>query len=372
MHITSTINSRTQSIDDIPVILVNLEGKTKFLPRPEKYEELDRLVRDYYTVDTRAGLHFEVCSWDVCAGQNVEVTEAAYPFLAPLLDSVSVVVVQDGRARVMPTPSATPPLRGDDEIEDEQAVRDHLAESESSHGRATESPPCRVPKVESEDEEVFVGSRYGDDDGDRSVHVDDDDGDDDEEAEEEDAPHARQVLNQEFPSERKQAKRKVVRDEEEDAPQPRVAKQEFPSERTSSKTKAPPKPRAESSKAPTAKSRGAASRSDDTAESSHVDADERFKVYVSGPRPEHRAEFMTRGGHLVKKVLSGVCRTFDLDMAHAKLMLCMQLPNEHGENEVVQFECANDDTVARSGIKPNAKLIVRVEREVYDDEEEED
>lgn len=48
-------------------------------------------------------------------------------------------------------------------------------------------------------------------------------------------------------------------------------------------------------------------------------------------------------------------------------MLCMPLPNEDGEIEVVHFECANDETIARSGVKPNAKLVVRVG---YEDEEE--
>jgi hypothetical protein len=62
---------------------------------------MDHLVRDYFQVDSRAGLKFEVSSWDVCGGQNVEVTEAAYPFLAPLLDRVSIVVVPDGACVVL-------------------------------------------------------------------------------------------------------------------------------------------------------------------------------------------------------------------------------------------------------------------------------
>ncbi|KAJ7348971.1 hypothetical protein DFH08DRAFT_863968 [Mycena albidolilacea] len=387
MHIISTINQKTQSDGDIPVVLVTLDANSKFLPRPESYEAMDHLVRDYFEVGSRAGLKFEVSSWDVCGGQNVEVTEAAYPFLAPLLDCVSVVVVPDGRNRAMPTPSATPPLRGgDEEIADEQAVQDHLAEAESSNGRATTSPPPRrALKVESEDEdeEVFVGSNYGDDDVNESVNIHDDEEEEhEEEEEEEDAPHARRVLNKAFPSAKKQAKRKIVQDSDEDEPAPVpparvVVKQEIPAERPSTsqakpKPKPAPKAHAESSKAPAPKSRGAANRSEDAGESSRAnangsDTDERFKVYVTGPEPDHRAEFMTRGGHLVRKVLAGVCRTFDLDPEHAKLMLCMPLPNGDGEIEVVHFECANDETIARSGVKPNAKLIVRVG---YEDEED--
>ncbi|KAJ7253382.1 hypothetical protein B0H12DRAFT_1219225 [Mycena haematopus] len=402
MHISSTI---TKTQGDIPVVLITLDGNRKFLPRPETYEEMDRLVREHYQVDSRTRLQFEVSSWDVCAGQSAEVTEAAYPLLVPLLDSVSAVVVQGVRHRAMPSPSATPPLPAEDEIEDEQTVQDHLAESH--HGRGTESPARRAPNVESEDEEVFVGSMYGDDEVDRLDRENEDDGDEEEEEEEEDeleedAPHARQVLNKEFPSGSKQAKRKVVQDDEEqedvppmrqvpskalpaerkpgkgkvvqeedEVPSPRPVKQEPLEEKPQVKAKAAPKPHAESSKAPTPKapkSRGLANRSADTAESSHGASgiDERFKVHIKGPRPGDKAEFMTRGGHIVGKVLAGACKTFNLDIDHAKLMLCMPMV-EDGEIQMVHFECDRDETVARSGISPNSKLIVRVE---YEDAEE--
>ncbi|KAJ6500678.1 hypothetical protein C8R45DRAFT_1092753 [Mycena sanguinolenta] len=318
---------------------------------------------------------------------------------------MSVVVIQGARHRAIPTPSATPPLRGEDEIEDEQAIHDHLAEPESSHGRATESPPRRAANVESEDEEVFVGSRYGDDEADRSARANDFDDDEEEqeeedELEEEDAPHARQVLNKEYPSERRQAKRKIVHDsdedeeeeaphtrqvlskelsagkkqakgrvvkeEDEDAPSARLVKQEPVEEKTQGKVKAAPKVRAESSKAPAAngppKSRGPANRSVGTPESSRVvsDPEERFKVHVTGPKPDNKAEFMTRGGHLVRKVLAGVCKNFDLDIDHAKLLLCMPILNDDGEVEMAQFECDKNETMARSGVQPNSKLVVRV------------
>ncbi|KAF8191539.1 hypothetical protein K438DRAFT_1830690 [Mycena galopus ATCC 62051] len=409
MHIVSTV-TKTQATD-VPVVLITLDGNRKFLPRPETYEAMDRLVREHYQVDSHAGLKFEVSCWDVCAGQSVEVTEAAYPLLVPLLDSVSVVVVQGGRHRAMPTPSATPSLR-EDEIEDsdEQAVREHLAAApEPSSGRATESPPRRAPKVESEDdEEVFVGSRYCSD-ADRSVSLHDDD-DEEEDEEEEDAPHARQVLSKEFPSAKRRAKSRVVPDDEDELEEEvpsahQVVRKEVASERKQAKGKvvqgdedereppAParivkqeplgekpqvkplrttPKPHAESSKAAAAaKSREPTNRPDDTAESSRVASvkDERFKVYISGPRPEHKAEFMTRGGHVVRKVLAGACKTFDLDLEHAKLMVCTPIPNDDGVIEMAQFECEKGETIARSGVVPNSKLVVRIE---YGDEDEDE
>ena len=47
----------------------------------------------------------------------------------------------------------------------------------------------------------------------------------------------------------------------------------------------------------------------------------------------------------------------------------MPIVNENGETEVVHFECANDETIAHSGVKPNSKLVVRIEQQ-YEDEDE--
>jgi len=45
------------------------------------------------------------------------------------------------------------------------------------------------------------------------------------------------------------------------------------------------------------------------------DPEERFNVIISGPGPDQEAEFKTRGKHLVRKVLAGACKTFELDFA---------------------------------------------------------
>ncbi|KAJ7042098.1 hypothetical protein C8F04DRAFT_1078287 [Mycena alexandri] len=346
MHITSTINPRTQSgADDVPVVLVTLGGRSKLLARPSTYKEMQRLVRSHYDIDAHAGLQFEVSSWDICGGQNVEITESAYPHLVALLDSVFVVVAQAGqRDRMMPSPSATPPLRGDDEIEDERTVQKDLAPDHE------EDQSDRAPKVESEEEQedqMLADNAWGEDES-ASVQGDDD-------AEEEDAPHARQVLNNEFPSHRQQARE--------------VARKPTPKARPET-ARAPPAP----APAPApAKPRAVDNRPDSSAESSQMaiaaassDSDERFKVSVTGPGPHDKAEFMTRRGHLVSKVLNGVCKTFKLDAKRAKLMLCIPMEDEDGEVLLHEFECANDETIARSGVKPNSKLIVRV------DEDEED
>ncbi|KAJ7494450.1 hypothetical protein B0H11DRAFT_1911022 [Mycena galericulata] len=335
MHTTSTINPKTQSMNDIPVVLVTLEGKSKFLPRAETYKEMQRLVRAHYDIDNSAVLQFEVSTLDVCGGQNVEVPEAAYALLAPVLDSVSVVVAQSGRDRVMPTPSATPSLPADDGSDDEQSVRDQL-EPEPSRGRTPRSPPrrpaTRAPKVESEEEEIPVRSS-----------------------------------NAENHTEHLSATQEV------EEGQPETPKKLFHIQAKEERTRTPTKVRAgESAAAVAGSSRAPANLFDQTAEPSQdttSDTDERFKVSVTGPRPGHKAEFTTRGGHLVRKVLKGVCKTFKLDITSAKLLLCV--PLEEGDEALV--ECDPEETVAHSGVKPNSRLVVRVgdeEAEVDSDESE--
>ncbi|KAJ7184472.1 hypothetical protein C8R46DRAFT_1343547 [Mycena filopes] len=341
MHISSTINPRTQSTEDIPVVLVTLQGKSKFLSRPATYKELQSLVRSHYEIDARAGLRFEISTLDVSGGQSVEITEGAYPHLVSLLDSVAAVVVQAGqRDRVMPTPSATPPLRGDDELEDERTVQEDLApDSEVTHSD-------RAPKVESEDEpedDIRAEDAWGANES-ASAQGDDE--------EDEDAPPARRVLNVELPSRRQQA--------------------------TGAAKKPTPKVTVKAESATPARARAAGNHLDSSAESSQMalaassDSDERFKVFVTGPGPNDRAEFMTRGRHLVGKVLGGVCRTFKLDAERAKLMLCISMPDEEGDMLVHEFECANDESITRSGVKPNSRLVVRVDEDEDEDDGYED
>ncbi|KAJ6620373.1 hypothetical protein B0H10DRAFT_2022628 [Mycena sp. CBHHK59/15] len=333
MHITSTINPRTQSSDDIPVVLVTFCGKSKFLPRPESYKEMQRIVRFHYEIDARIALRFEVSSWDVCFGQSVEVTEPAYALLAPLLDSVSVVIqeTESGYKRAMPTPSATPPLHGNDEFEDEQTVREEL-EPQSSQGSSMGPgmPAHRRTKVESEDEdedEIPPHSRFEDDE----------------------VPAA-QIPKHEVP--KKEARRQDRHRQEDELPREQSAP--APSKEQTARTET--------------------SHGDDSAESSQPqtasDGDQRFKVFISGPKSEHKAEFMTRGGHLVRKVLGGACKTFKLDSQCARLMLCVTMEDEDGMPVVHQFECANEETMARSGVEPNARLVIVIDETVDEDEED--
>ncbi|KAJ7086404.1 hypothetical protein B0H15DRAFT_844473 [Mycena belliarum] len=252
MHIISTINAKIQSVDDVPVVLVSLEGRRKFLPRPETYKEMQRLVRMHYEVDPLAVLQLHVSTWDVCGGENVEITEATYTLLAPFLESVSIIVAT-GYDRLMPTPSTTPSLRGGDETDDGLSVRERMErEKNQRRAPASQSRPVAAhrPIVESEDEEeVLVQSRY------------------------------RQAPMKEF-----QVKQ-----------EPRAL---APKEHDTSQ----------------AKSSRSVDTAEASLQATTSDADTHFHVLVSGPGEKcQEREFRTRGGHRVSNVLAGVCKKFRLD-----------------------------------------------------------
>jgi hypothetical protein len=64
-------------------------------------QKLQHIVRACYKIDPHATLQFEVSTWDVCAGNSVEVTEAAYVPLAPFMDNVSVVMAYGACHRIL-------------------------------------------------------------------------------------------------------------------------------------------------------------------------------------------------------------------------------------------------------------------------------
>lgn len=49
-------------------------------------------------------------------------------------------------------------------------------------------------------------------------------------------------------------------------------------------------------------------------------------------------------------------------------MLCVSMPEEDGEIRVHQFECAKEETISRSGVKPHSRLVVLIEQDEVEDE----
>jgi hypothetical protein len=54
--------------------------------------------------------------------------------------------------------------------------------------------------------------------------------------------------------------------------------------------------------------------------------DPRFKVFITGPKSDQKAEFMTRGQHSMRKVLGGACKTFNIDSSRYGFFYITVLP----------------------------------------------
>jgi hypothetical protein len=111
------------------------------------------------------------------------------------------------------------------------------------------------------------------------------------------------------------------------------------------------------------------------------DPDARYNVFISGPGPDQEAEFKTRGKHLVKKVLAGACKTFDLDLARYVLccsavewmVYCVSdfawyrahlIVTKVINGEVEYFECPLDQTMAKCGVESGKKFFIHMDEEV--------
>ncbi|KAG7093884.1 hypothetical protein E1B28_007523 [Marasmius oreades] len=506
MHLTNS--SRPQPSQDVPVVIVRLGLKRKFLSRMESYDDMRRVVRQKFNIDDNADLTFEVSDFNVCNNERVEVDETAYPAMAPYMDELHLNVIYTepesssgtkgkGKARELyPTP--TPNVSDEDSV-----VRD---QEESQHAHEISQPPSRVsscernlspPKTQvkhtpasttypEDDEEdgdeqpdgppslpspnrttsikgktpsvapitspplpitcsksksksieppVANGNHKVDELFNDSVIVDDDIVVTGPHAEPE--PQGFVFEPQHFDKkenykERKEEKWKqqiqrheVINVDLDERPQYEEA---GPSSRLPIITPEPPaqtikgeeepkpiskfksagtsrltkpdddeiqkgsitlKPRYKKSaiisrqnpvkaydETPPAATQGPVlheplegQENDD--ENDLIQPDGRFKIYICGPHPDHRAEFMTKARHVLRKVLLGACRTFKLDPKRSCLEQLVVVPEDDGNRELY-FQCDISDTVGKAGLRPGSKLRVMVNDDTDEPDEDND
>ncbi|KAG5733094.1 hypothetical protein E4T56_gene9113, partial [Termitomyces sp. T112] len=98
----------------------------------------------------------------------------------------------------------------------------------------------------------------------------------------------------------------------------------------------------------------------------------RFRVTVHGPHTGQSADFRTRGGHNIRKVLESVCRTFELPFERSRLVL------EDASWGTQYYYCDPEDTIGSCGIDADSQLFVQVDGMTYEnlsqssEEEDED
>ncbi|KAF7323314.1 Zn(2)-C6 fungal-type domain-containing protein [Mycena chlorophos] len=356
MRLTSTINPSTRLEEDVPVLVVALDGKRKFVSRPKTYKDLQRLIRLRFALPEQAVLALHVSTLDVCAGNDVEFTEEEYPLLAPVLDVISVSVAVDGS---IPTPDATPPLSEEEEDGAGNVTVHQEPEAEQNdeedNAEVAEMIINRV-KQESDDEEVFAGSRFG--------------GGSD--TEEERAEARRRVGEALFPEEKpvhvkkEKAETKPLRLQERSAKKAPKVEEEVPV--------VTPKARSHKthrSASPT-KSHGAnLTRVDTTAsERSETNNDpDRFKLKITLSIAGRDRDCNTRAGHKIGKILDKVAENLDVNTKGARIY---RLEYDSEQENYRKIQCGRDQTLreirAWDGMRFEIKLYDEPDSE--DDEEE--
>jgi hypothetical protein len=89
----------------------------------------------------------------------------------------------------------------------------------------------------------------------------------------------------------------------------------------------------------------------------------KFIISVEHRPSEQKTMFKTRGEHTVGKVLSKVCKTFNLDYDRAMLKLIVEV-----EGEELLYDCDTAVTMARAGTTNEARFVIIIAEDDEDDE----
>ncbi|KAI6009866.1 hypothetical protein EDC04DRAFT_2772314 [Pisolithus marmoratus] len=81
---------------------------------------------------------------------------------------------------------------------------------------------------------------------------------------------------------------------------------------------------------------------------------ERIYIIVAHRPSKQESKFAVKASTRVSKVISSVCKSFDLDNSHAKLLLIVDTTEEDGIMENL-FPCDVDDSMMRAGAEPNSE-----------------
>ncbi|KAK0493137.1 hypothetical protein EDD18DRAFT_1180754 [Armillaria luteobubalina] len=354
MYFHSTNNSLARPAEDVPVFLFCFEQRTVFMKRRETYEDMIGALRIKFNIQDDASPVLRVSTLQICNAREIEVSEDAYEAMAPFLDEINIVLVPRSKDKWKGrcvTEDASPALtarRIPSEIERAPSVRtpqaeelfandDHLTDEESRDHEESDVP--QPPNSPSSNESGRSWKNVEESDVERR--------------------NARNPF--------KTGKSTVtVKQEMNEIVPPKAsepsglntspAKKEHPSG-LRARNPSPSKERYE----------------EPGPQASGEDLDKYFEVTVIGPQ-DRRAKLKARGRYQVKKVLRGVCKSFEIPFETARLIHIVRFV-EDGIESMEQFKCDNDDTMATCGIKENAQLIViqrEEDEESYDEDDDEE
>ncbi|KAI4525621.1 hypothetical protein K525DRAFT_191041 [Schizophyllum commune Loenen D] len=392
MYFKSTINSETKSSKDVPVTLFACNGKRLFMPRPTNFVTMEAAVRKKFHLNTSAALEFTTSTLDICRGAPVFIDEDVYETMSSFLDEIVVTVV-DSSALPPPQPSPRSVTTGkssekkvslpkgtttagksasasrersvfeDDDEDEAPAVDEDIPPAAAEPEVVDAEPAFPVPEPRAKEQSSSRGSSQ------QWVEV---------------PPSSAVVVEAEVEVQSSSVKTvkaetaaaasspaNLFDDDEPEEPTPPPRSQPSPSkfrpaaaQKSGIPTTSKPTSSSSQSRKPSAKTVAAKPSSGKSKPS-----EERFTVHISGQYPDQEAEFKTRGGHLVKKVLAGACQNFGIDVDEARLYHIIQYEDDNGDMLEDEVECDPEDTMQKCGIEAGAKLVIKVDSEEYDDDE---
>ncbi|KAL1725677.1 hypothetical protein EV714DRAFT_277273 [Schizophyllum commune] len=391
MYFKSTINSETKSSKDVPVTLFACNGKRLFMPRPTNFVTMEAAVRKKFHLDTSAALEFTTSTLDICRGAPVFIDEDVYETMSSFLDEIVVTVV-DSSALPPPQPSPRSVTPGkssekkvslpkgtttagksasasrersvfeDDDEDEAPAVDEDIPPAAAEPDVVDAEPAFPVPEPRAKEQSSSRGSsqQWVEVPPSSAVVV---------EAEVEVQSSSVKTVKAETAAASSPAN--LFDDDEPEEPTPPPRSQPSPSkfrpaaaQKSGIPSTSKPTSSSSQSRKPSAKTVAAKPSSGRSKPS-----EERFTVHISGQYPDQEAEFKTRGGHLVKKVLAGACQNFGIDVDEARLYHIIQYEDDNGDMLEDEVECDLEDTMQKCGIEAGAKLVIKVDSEEYDDDE---
>ncbi|KAL0572841.1 hypothetical protein V5O48_009120 [Marasmius crinis-equi] len=388
MLLTSKPSQNTEKDENVPVIVVRHGIKRKFLSRMASYEDMCRVIRQKFDIEKTADICFQVENLPICKGQPVEVDKSAYGDIAPYLDEIQVdVAQQDARS----FSNAGEFLY---RFASSSSLMYYAANSgQSISGRSQcEKPqpkdlrppshlfsplPIASPKACVKQE--LPASGYPDR---MNAPVASCSGSNDNTGGEDIIEIDAVTFGSQRPglSSRANCKNKaediiVGEGERKSTSRPRP-RRIIPKGKTgddndeSSSTLGSPRP---GSKAilPSGTQSPLLNTASGNDKEPLVQPDGRFKIFISGPKKTHRAEFVTKESHKIKKLLMSACKTFSLDPERSRLESLLD-KEDHGGKEDRFFQCDNEETVGKVGIRPRSQLRVVEEIDEADEEEDEE
>jgi hypothetical protein len=388
MFIASTVNPKSASHTDLPVVVLTYGDQSCLVNVPKTYEDTTGLAIKVFSIDSSpASIVLTTSTLDICQGRTVRIFPGAWESIFNLVAEVEVSISDkpDDHAQKIareslatPSPSKRPQAQvahtqngggsGNVGVTDDQDVTEDEDEAEqlaalssfagsvanSEYGDGSQISEEEHPVAKNLEEADFPG-RY-----ERSLtagralpsELSERNQTDEEWVEYNEPPDAHPLEARpqqlapaldEFRERDLQEVKDVVQSQADLQGAHRAIKKE-----TLSVSRPKPEPSLEEEEV--------AGTSQPRSQSQEDDEPSRFIIDVEHRPSEQELRFKTRGEHTVGKVLSKACKRFKLDYDSATLKLIVEIDGEEG-GEILS-DCDPADSMARAGAMKGARFII--------------